>query len=311
MAEFRIAADIEECRELWTQLMPRDLISDLWAVRECFHKHFQRTPHFIISDDAGVAPSLLPLCRIEESGYYGYFPGETWHEKTWLEQNRVIAAPNVLQALLNQCPSQNYLRYMLPLGIEMPVDEIGYLFEPPRYEYEIENYFQEFSPKSRKRLKKDLAAIEAMGVEYRYNQLSDFEYIADLSVQRFGSDSYFYDNRFRESFRSLMHYLRENEMMRITTVLIGGTPAAVDLGSIYNDTYTLLAGGTDSRYPGVAKLINMHHMKYACERQISSVDFLCGDFSWKKLFHLTPRPLYMMSDLPHVLAECGREKDLA
>jgi len=27
------------------------------------------------------------------------------------------------------------------------------------------------------------------------------------------------------------------------------------------------------------------------------VDFLCGDFSWKKLFHLTPRPLYEASNI--------------
>jgi hypothetical protein len=28
---------------------------------------------------------------------------------------------------------------------------------------------------------------------------------------------------------------------------------------------------------------------------VDRVDFLCGDFSWKALFHLAPRPLYRLS----------------
>ena len=37
-------------------------------------------------------------------------------------------------------------------------------------------------------------------------------------------------------------------------------------------------------------------MKRACREQLTEADFLCGDFSWKKLFHLTPRPLYLLSN---------------
>jgi hypothetical protein len=71
----------------------------------------------------------------------------------------------------------------------------------------------------------------------------------------------------------------------------------VDMGCVYQGVYTLLAGGTNSRYLGVAKLINFHHMQRACEEKLKRVDFLCGDFNWKKLFHLTPRPLYLMTNI--------------
>jgi hypothetical protein len=80
-------------------------------------------------------------------------------------------------------------------------------------------------------------------------------------------------------------------------VLINDEPAAVDMGCLYNGVYTLMAGGTNSRFPGVAKLINLHHMERACRERMHQVDFLCGDFNWKKLFHLTPRPLFKLSNL--------------
>ena len=81
----------------------------------------------------------------------------------------------------------------------------------------------------------------------------------------------------------------------MTTILDGDRAIAVDLGCIYRGTYTLFAGGTHGDYPGVAKLINLRHMERACHEGLREVDFLCGSFSWKTLFHLTERPLYLLS----------------
>jgi CelD/BcsL family acetyltransferase involved in cellulose biosynthesis len=83
----------------------------------------------------------------------------------------------------------------------------------------------------------------------------------------------------------------------MTAVLMDGRVAAVDMGCIYKGDYKLLAGGTHSDYPGVAKAINLYHMQEACNNKYKTVDFLCGDFAWKKLFHLTPRPLYEVSNI--------------
>jgi CelD/BcsL family acetyltransferase involved in cellulose biosynthesis len=66
----------------------------------------------------------------------------------------------------------------------------------------------------------------------------------------------------------------------------------VDMGAVWNSTYTVLAGGTHPDFPGVAKLINLHHMEWACHQELGEVDFLCGEFNWKQRFHLMPRPLY-------------------
>jgi hypothetical protein len=62
----------------------------------------------------------------------------------------------------------------------------------------------------------------------------------------------------------------------------------------------VLAGGVNRAFPGVAKLINFHHLRFACEQQLASVNFLCGDFNWKERFQLTPQPFYELRspDLP-------------
>jgi hypothetical protein len=89
--------------------------------------------------------------------------------------------------------------------------------------------------------------------------------------------------------------LSARNYIRLVTVRIEGKVAAVDMGCVYNDTYTLLAGGTNPDFPGIAKFINLHHIKWACEQKIKRVDFLCGDFNWKTLFHLTPAPLIVLA----------------
>ncbi len=298
----RVITDLDECQTVWQAVIPNESITDLWEVRTCFQRHFKRPVKFIVAEDNNGICGMLPLSLIEELRCYGFFPGETWHGKTWLEQNRIYFRNGAPQALLSRFNLPYHLRYISAHGSvpdsELRVDEIGYLFSPPQYEYDINNYFAEFSRKSIKQILRDIALLEKLGVTYRYDDMADFDLMIQLNISRFGAESYFYDTRFRDSFRSLAHFLHDNGWLRFTTVLIGKVPAAVDMGCIYSGVYTLLAGGTNNRFPGVAKLINLHHMQRACNERIQQVDFLCGDFNWKKLFHLTPRPLFLLTNLP-------------
>jgi hypothetical protein len=306
----RTVSDLDECQAIWRAVTPAEVITDLWEVRDCFQRHFQRPVKFLVVEDNAGVSGLLPLSFIEELRCYGYFPGETWHGKTWLEQNRLYLRTAEPQTLLSRFRLPYHLRYLCPQGhlpqSELTIDETGYLFSPPKYDFSIENYFQEFSHKSIKQILKDVAGLERMGVSYRFDDLSDFDLMIRLNISRFGADSYFFDRRFRESFRSLAYFLHENGWLRLTTVLIENEPAAVDMGCIYRGVYTLMAGGTNHRFPCVAKLINLHHLQRACEEHMHQVDFLCGDFNWKKLFHLTPRPLFLLSN---VAAEQTRQEN--
>lgn len=299
MSTIRVCEDIADCTSVWGRLVPQTGLFDLWDVRACFQRHFRHRPYFLVAEGPNGPRGLLPLSYLDESESYGYFPGETWSGKTWLEQNRLYGdSAEICQELLDNCPPETHLRYLVPETLQTfpdtDLDEVGYLFYPARYGFEMENYWQEFSGKGRKKLQREIDEISAPGLSVRENCFDDVQILLEMNLRAFGERSYFLDERFRGGFGSLMAMLHERGWLRITTVLLGGEVAAVDVGGVYNNAYTVLAGGTDGRFQGVAKVINLQHLAWACRQRLESVDFLCGSFGWKDRFHLTPRPLYQI-----------------
>ncbi|MEZ5357753.1 MAG: GNAT family N-acetyltransferase [Candidatus Zixiibacteriota bacterium] len=298
--------EFDECRRLWNEVIPPARITDLWDVRAKFHRHYKNRPFFVYAEENGRIVGLLPLSYIASEGYYGYFPGELWHGKTWLEQNRIIAEDQhvfeAMQKYMTDRGKRVNIRYVLhddiPEKDSAVIDEIGYLFYPKNFDYMMENYFNLFSGKSEKRIRREIEAFEQRGVEIRSNNLSDFSLMIQMNRDRYGADSYFADDSFVNSLREMMLHLHKNDWLRITSVLVEGQYAAIDMGVIYNNIYTLFAGGTSAAFPGIAKYINLYHMRLSCQEQFDEVDFLCGDFSWKPMFHLSPRPLYQVRNIP-------------
>ena len=294
------------CQDLWRATVSPDSLFDLWEVRQCFWRHYAGQLRFLVASEAGEVCGLLPLTRLDEPGGWGYFPGETWMGKTWLERNRILAANGeVYQALLAKCPPRTHLRYLLSDGLAgetLSVDEIGYLFVPSQWGYCVENYWASFAGKSRKRVRREIDALAERGLEVRRGAIEDVEILLELNLAAFGERSYFADERFRRGFVDLVEWLAQQEYLGITTVLIEGTVAAVDVSAVYRNACTVLAGGTHPDFPGVAKLINSVHIDWACRQKYEEVDFLCGDFGWKQRFHLTPRPLYQYGSSPPSVA---------
>jgi CelD/BcsL family acetyltransferase involved in cellulose biosynthesis len=181
---------------------------------------------------------------------------------------------------------------------KISVDEIGYLFTPSQWGYSAENYWASFAGKSRKRIRREIDALTGLGLEIRRGAIDDVETLLELNQAAFGERSYFADERFRRGFVDLVEWLAGQDALGVTTVLIDGTVAAVDVNAVYRNACTVLAGGTHADFPGVAKLINSIHIDWACRQKYDEVDFLCGDFGWKQRFHLTPRPLYQYGSPP-------------
>ena len=303
MQRIRIVEDPEECERIWNSVWPRKCLFDLWKVRECFAGSYKRRPCFLAAENKGSIDGLLALSWVEEEGYFAHFPGETWRSKTWLEQNKIIAAsPDIYSDLLESVPGPVHLRYLTRDSVQpekpVAVDEVGYLFYPGSYEYSFQNYMMQFSGKSRKKLSRELALLEQQGVAYRFDHADDIRLLFGMNLESFGEASYFYDPAFLDSFEKLVAWLFKENMLRITTLLIGGTIAAVDVGAVWEKTYTVLAGATHPEFPGVAKMINFHHLEGSCRDRHDVVDFLCGDFGWKQRFHLTGRPLYELHIQP-------------
>lgn len=303
-------------RELWETLWPQQCLFDLWPVRCCFNEEYGRSSDFITAEDGNAAVGLLPLCWIEEQGCYGFFPGELCAGITWLEQNKIPSRdPHIAGVLLESVTKPLHLKYLIPeylSGLDADSDtyvrtagDTGYIFYPGRYNFSFEKYFEAFSGRSRKKIASEISLLQRRGMTFRLGHFSDIDKLFEMNIRTFGERSYFYDRRFLRSFIKLAEWLNRSGLIRITTMLIGGKVAACDIAAIWNSQYTVLAGGTDPEFPGVAKAINFRHMKWACEERVSSADFLCGDFGWKGRFHLTPRPFSSLSSLPEEALPMG------
>jgi len=300
LLKIRECEDIEECGRIWEKIWPEECIFDLWALRDCFARAFNRPVKFITAEESGKMKGALALSWIEEEGLFAQFPGETWKGKTWLEQNKIHAENSlVLSEMLAALSGRIHLRYLTPESItwdnqSVELDETGYLFYPGQYNYLFQNFRQQFSAKSRKNYAKEASALEAHGVSFRHNNLSDVDHLFKMNIETFKEGSYFSDPRFLNAFENLTAWLHDKGLLRTTAVIIGGEIAAIDIGSVRGKHYTVLAGGTNPNFAGVAKMINFHHLEWSCGQRLEVVDFLCGDFGWKERFHLTPRPLYQI-----------------
>ena len=298
MNSVRAFQDLDVCRELWERFWPKASIFDLWPVRACFMKHYQRPPFFVLADGGHRESRLLALSWIEEEGVFGHFPGETWQGKTWLEQNKIAGTGGQsLKRLMDNLPEKCFIRYIdgdfLPSwDTTVSIDEIGYLFLPKEYNFSFENYKKVFPRKSLKKIEREINRLHGQKVDFRHNHMADINRMFEMNLSAFGEMSYFQDSRFFKAFVDLLAFLDQENLLRVTSVTIGNRLAAVDVGALWKNTYTVIAGGTDPDFPGVAKLINFHHIEWACSQHLDVVDFLCGDFNWKSKFRLHPRPLY-------------------
>jgi hypothetical protein len=290
-------SDIDDCMKLWERLIPVKDISDLWDFRLCFQRHFNHRPFFLILEDGSGIAGMLPLSYVKELDMFAFFPGEIWKGKTWIERTPVyLREPDYVEELLSHCPERTYLRYMEPFtefydpGFEL--DEIGYVLYPPDFDFDLDQFLKRFSRKRIREIKKVIRSFSDDSGTFHVNRLVDFGLLLEMSLQYFGRNSYLYDPRFREGFRDVMYFLYDNGFLRMVSFEIHGRIAAVDLGALFNGTYTVFLGGTNSQFPGIAKAMNMHHIEYACNQKATKLDFLCGDFHWKRLWHLDPEPLY-------------------
>ncbi len=292
-----IITDLEACKKLWNRLIPSKNLFDLWEFRLCFQRHFRHKPHFILLEDRKGIAGMVPLSHVEDLDMFVFFPGETWKGKTWIERTPIyVRDQSLLAALPSFCPERTYLRYMeVPeeaYSPDLEIDEIGYVLYPPDINFDLNVYSKRFSNKKFKAIMKVIKSFSGAESAFHLNRLDDLDVLINMSLEHFGSASYLYDRRFRDGFRELIYSLHDKGWLRMMSLEIDGKTAAVDTGALFGGAYTVFLGGTHPDFLGVAKVMNMHHIEFACQQGLQKVDFLCGDFHWKKLWHLDPEPLY-------------------
>ncbi|HNX27520.1 MAG TPA: GNAT family N-acetyltransferase [Phycisphaerae bacterium] len=308
MLEIDIVRDTTRCRELWEEFVANARIWDLWQIRSCFGEKFGHPLYFVVARRKGEMCGFLPLVWLDREQRFVFYPGETWKGRTWLEHNQLIVdSPWTLDAMLEAVPGPLELRYCLNAvntgGHGTLPDETNYYLHTADYGYKFENYIGSFSSKSRRRLLAVEDEFDGRGMTWRMDEYNDINLMLDMNIDSFGTESYFSCDDFRNGFLDLVDSCRRQGWLRITTALVGGKPAAVDVGIVFNTIYTVMAGGTSPEFPGIAKVINMRHIMNSFESRFAELDFMCGDFGWKERYHLSQRPMYRLNANSVTLAE--------
>lgn len=308
MLEIDIVRETSRCRELWEEFVMHTRIWDLWQIRSCFGERFEHPLFFVVARRNGEMCGFLPLVWLEREQRFVFYPGETWKGRTWLEHNQLIVdSPWTLEAMLEAVPGPLDLRYCLNSietgGFNTLFDETNYFLRTDDYGYSFENFIGSFSSKSRRRLAAVEEEFAGSGLEWRVNDFSDVKLLLDMNLDAFGTESYFSCDHFRNGFLDMVDFCKTHGLLRVTTALVGGKPAAVDVGVVYNSIYLVMAGGTLQEFPGIAKVINMRHIMTAFENRFAELDFMCGDFGWKERYHLVKRPMYRLNANSAAMAE--------
>lgn len=299
MTKGRLVTDPYLCEKLWKTFIPARSVSDLWEFRMCFQKYFRNSFRFFVIEDRDTVSGMLPLSHIDHLDMNAFFPAETWNNKTWLERTPIYAEnQDTFYELLSSCPERTYLRYIDSIWgdpqEELETDEIGYVLYPDLLDYDKDNYRRRFSNKKFKCIIKTVKSILEMGGSFHINRTADYDLLVEMSIERYGEESYLRDCRFRNSFRDIINFLLQKGYLRMVSLELDGKTVAVDIGALYRGVYTVFLGGVFSRVPGLPKVMNMYHIDYALNNRVFKLDFLCGDFNWKKLWHLDQEPLFKL-----------------
>ncbi|MEZ4552083.1 MAG: hypothetical protein R2874_16900 [Desulfobacterales bacterium] len=102
--------------------------------------------------------------------------------------------------------------------------------------------------------------------------MPDITELFRLNMAAFTSDSYFSDARFCRSFERFAMYLRDMGMLKSPPPL-WKEKLQPWTWVLFSTTPTRLWAGAPHGFVGIAKVINLHHLEWACHNRMEAVDF--------------------------------------
>jgi len=293
MLTFKHVTDKEDCRILWEEFSPKEILWDLWDFRYCFHTKYFKF-NFILGLNNGKQVGIIPLVLDKETDVYTYF-GDTFPEqnKFFLSDKRLIPK------FLNNCPEGTSIYNIKSEESQFYNFSKGdkrYFLNLKKYGNSFENYIGSFTKKHRKNLRYDLKKLKEKGYEVVNNNVNDFKGLVEMNKSRFGSDSDYNDKNFTLSMNKLMGIAKKMNILDIITLMMDNKAEAVGLGAIYNKCYYVLAVGRNPEIKNVGKLLITEQIKSAIKNKCKEVDFLSTESNWKELWNFDSEQMYEYHD---------------
>ncbi len=289
MLKFKTTTKEKECRELWEEFSPKQVLWDLWDFRFCFHADNFRF-NFIVGLDGKNKLGILPLVFESNENYYTYV-GEDFPE-----QNRLLIKDKKnIGLFLEQCPigtSISYISSEETKFFKFEPDGKRYFLDLAKYANSFENYLKSFAKKHRKNLNYDLKRLKEKGYDLERNNVKDFERLVELNRLKFGAESNYSSESFVSGTSRLIDSALEMQALDMISIKIGNKAEAVGLGVFYNNVYYVLGSGRNVEIKNLGKLMVAEQIKSAIANKCSEVDFLSTEANWKELWNLDSEQMY-------------------
>jgi hypothetical protein len=303
----KVFTDEKNAETLWNSFSSNSTVFDLWEIRKAFAEGFGADkPYFITlyeKDSVGAhILGVLPLSFDEEEKLY------KWYGCSWPEDNTFFVKDPELIPLLLMCaprpislqeikglPEYKFLETFYGYKVE---DEPKYVLPLTRFQ-NVDQYIQSLRKKKRHNIKRDCKKITRLNPRLFYGNEEHIENMFRLNRKRFSKPGVSADDisrfdlpYYRKVFRLLAKLACPAHQVFVTTALDTGIEA-VEFGFMYNKScYAFNAGANIESYSGLGTFSNIMLIDYAIKQGCSEVDFLYGDYNWKKSWEFATRQPY-------------------
>lgn len=298
MIDIRLITELKTAENLWREISPGRVIYDDFDFRYGFYKYepyplYFRAAYEVESDALGNIKEeligLMPLVDYEDYGH-GFIAEEP------CEENRVFIKPGREEIIKKLYESlEGKIQFYDVSGEDeftttLPIEDYKYVLPLAGFK-DFSNFLGErLSPKRRRSLSKEIAAIEALKPEIVINDFNDLDNLFNLNVGSFAGESYLSHETERAPWRELV---KASFNWRLVSLRLEGKTVAASLSVLYKDYYHFLITGVDfTSYLGLGKYLNKINIEEAIKSGAKYFDAGLGDCGWKNLWHFDKIPQY-------------------
>lgn len=289
--EIRLIQNLNEAKDIWTKLSPKESIFDTWEFRMATYAPTSDPLLFYTAYEENQPVAVLPLQRTISKGYLEFFGG------SMNEDNRVFCKPgyeNLIPQLYKHVQEKAVLEYIT--GDEAHNHDLEFL----DYKYSlslksfksVDDYIAAaFNGETKKKFVKRLRKLEQDSIiTVEYNKWEDLDLLFNFNIERFGEDSTFHFPSRKEVYAILAKSSFDPFLM---TFSVNGEKQAVAFALTYKSKFYSINTSISSKAdPCMSSYARVKKIEEAIQQGAISYEAQAADCGWKESWHFEKVPLY-------------------
>ncbi len=283
----RTATDLQECRNLWDALSPKQDAWDDWDLMYAFHHQDDHRLHFLVHQtDGGPPDGLIPLVFDSKESRYMLMAGSYPDGRVlWLQNADFpeffghLPEPTVLFDL-----KQSWVSDLLAMHPQFEAyfsePDSRYFMVPAEFGFDFYNHLDTFPPEKKQKFLYDLRHINKREPALRWSSDNEADLFIELVNRNFGSESDYADANNASELRRVIDELARSGRLKTLTIEVDGVKQAVSLSLLHGTKMIALYAASNNDFNNLGKLLNVEAIQEACRLRVDEISFMTG-MQWK------------------------------